>query len=279
MKTSQPNFLHTLWQYYQDNGRHAMAWRQDTSPYNILVSEVMLQQTGVDRVKPKFEQFTSQLPNWLALANAPTKEVLQLWQGLGYNRRALFLQRAAQAVVHTYNGQLPKDRSALESLPGIGQNTSGAILVYAYNQPIVFIETNIRRVLIHHFFAKQNNITDKEILPVLTSLISNIESQESKFIPQSFYWAMMDYGTHLKSQVANPNKRSAHYTVQSKFFGSSRQLRGAILQTLTSQSIASKSELTNLAISENQRADFNKIVSQLEKEGFIHQTQKGYSLR
>lgn len=276
MKKTHQDFLDNLWRYYQKNGRHTMPWRIDTQPYYIVVSEMMLQQTQVSRVEPKFEEFVRILPNWTILANAPTKEVLGLWQGLGYNRRALYLHTCANTIVHEHAGHIPKDRKTLEQLPGIGPNTSGAILVYSFNQPEVFIETNIRRVLIHHFFTDQNNVLDADILPILQSLMADIAS--TKFQPQTFYWALMDYGTYLKTQVANPNKRSKHYAVQSKFEGSNRQLRGSILRLLTTQTSASFAEISQLASSDSQLQNCSSILASLEKEGFIVNTSSGYSI-
>ena len=130
-----------------------MPWRQDTRPYYVLVSELMLQQTQVDRVIPKFLAFITQFPDEKVLAGALLADVLKQWQGLGYNRRAKFLYESAKAVVVL--GAFPDDEAGLLKLPGVGKNTAGAILAYAYNQPGLFIETNIRAVYIHHFFAPQ----------------------------------------------------------------------------------------------------------------------------
>ena len=135
--------------------------------YTILISEVMLQQTQVDRVAPKFEAFIEAFPTVQALAQAEFKTVLGYWSGLGYNRRALWLQQAAKEIVEKYAGKVPQTISELSKLKGIGHNTAAAICAYAFNQPVVFIETNIRAVFIHHFFADRADVADSELLPII----------------------------------------------------------------------------------------------------------------
>lgn len=168
----------------------------------------MLQQTQVDRVIPKYAQFLKTFPNWNALARAPQKKVLRAWQGLGYNRRALFVRRAAQTVVQKYGGALPRDFSALASLPGVGPYTAGALLAFIWNEPMVFIETNIRAVFLHHFFPQKagrlpaQKITDAELLPLIT------ETLDLKN-PRVWYWALMDYGAYLKKTLPNPRDRKS----------------------------------------------------------------------
>ena len=172
-----------------------MPWRQDTRPYYVLVSELMLQQTQVDRVIPKFEAFIKRFPSEKELAKAPLAEVLKQWQGLGYNRRAKFLHEAAKQIVEL--GEFPHDEAGLLALPGVGKNTAGAIRAYAYNQPAVFIETNVRAVYIHHFFADSDTVDDKDIRELL-------EETVDREYPRDFYWALMDYGTRLKKQGIKP---------------------------------------------------------------------------
>ncbi|MBA3678986.1 A/G-specific adenine glycosylase [Candidatus Saccharibacteria bacterium] len=276
--TSQIKFQKDLWDFYNMHGRHAMLWRQNTNSYNIVVSEIMLQQTGVERVEPKYIAFTSTLPSWHTLASSPNKQLLGLWQGLGYNRRALYLQKTAQEIVTIYNGVVPKNRTLLEKLPGIGPGTSGAIMAYAFNKPEVFIETNIRRVIIHHFFTDQTQITDSQITTTLQNIITDIQASHSPFSPRTFYWAMMDYGSYLKSQVPNPNKQSRRYSVQSQFEGSNRQLRGKVLAFLLTKPQASEKELLSLASSKQQHNNFIPILKQLQDEGFIQKHQSKFVL-
>lgn len=132
--------------WYRTNARD-LPWRRTRDPYRILVSEVMLQQTQVDRVIPKYRQFLDAFPTLAALAAASTAEVIRRWSGLGYNRRAVNLQRAAQAVIELHDGQMPSDRAQLRALPGIGPYTAGAIACFAFEQDVGFFDTNIRRVL------------------------------------------------------------------------------------------------------------------------------------
>lgn len=183
----------------------------------------MLQQTQVSRVIPKYQAFVERFPSVDALANSELGDVLRAWQGLGYNRRAKFLWQAAQAV-HDI-GAFPDIAAELVKLPGVGVNTAGAILAYAFNQPVVFVETNVRTVYIHHFFADRTDVHDKEI----RALVGQTLDREQ---PREFYWAAMDYGSHLKATVGNLNKASSHYAKQSKFHGSRRQVRGRVLRAL-----------------------------------------------
>lgn len=232
--TVQQPFLDAVWSYYHDHGRD-LPWRHAEpsglfDPYKILVSEVMLQQTQVARVITKYHEFLQAFPSVQDLASASLGDVLRLWQGLGYNRRAKFLWQAAQMVVQEFGGQFPQSQQELTRLPGVGTNTAGAICAYAYDQPVVFIETNIRTVYIHHFFADRDDVHDKELVPLVTESLQQVMA--SKQSPQEFYWALMDYGTHLKSTVGNRTRSSKHYAKQSAFVGSRRQVRGQVLRHL-----------------------------------------------
>jgi A/G-specific adenine glycosylase len=201
-----------------------MPWRQDTRPYYVLVSELMLQQTQVDRVVPKFEAFVRRFPDEEQLAGASLSDVLTYWQGLGYNRRARFLHEAVKMIINL--GAFPSGEKDLLTLPGVGKNTAGAIRAYAFNKPAVFIETNIRAVYIHHFFADSDTVDDQQITPLLEQTIDTEN-------PRHFYWALMDYGTWLKRQGIKPS-RSRHYKKQAPLKGSVREVRGRIIKTLTS---------------------------------------------
>jgi A/G-specific adenine glycosylase len=218
------NFCQTIKLFYQKN-RREFVWRQTTDPYKILVSEVMLQQTQTTRVVEKYELFLQAFPTVDALAQAPFQEVLLLWKGLGYNRRALSLQRCAQTIVAEHQGVFPSNYNDLIELPGIGPYTASAVCTFAFNRPLVFIETNIRAVFIHEFFQGREKIHDREIMPL-------IEQTVDKKNPREWYYALMDYGAQLKKRVKNPSRKSAHHAQQSKFEGSSRQVRGLILQAL-----------------------------------------------
>jgi A/G-specific adenine glycosylase len=260
-------FKKTIWAHYRREGRRALPWRHTRNPYAILVSEIMLQQTQVARVEEYYKRFIKRFPNFRSLASAKTSDVLRAWQGLGYNRRALFLKRSAEMVVKEYGGKLPADRMALESLPGIGRGTSGSLMAFAFNKPEVFIETNIRRVFIHFFFKKRKRVTDAE-------LERYIESSVDRKDPREWYWALMDYGAAMSAagvvmKDINPNRQSAHYKKQAMFAGSDRELRGKIMRSTLSQKgtkISAKALLKELAIP---RERFIRVLDGLEREGFV----------
>ncbi len=199
-----------------------MVWRESHDLYSVLVSEIMLQQTQVSRVIPKFQVFMKRFPSVQLLASAPLADVLIAWQGLGYNRRAKYLHEAAKQLVQV---DQPTTIEELIQLPGVGRNTAAAICAYVYNQPVTFIETNIRTVYIHEFFHDRTDVTDKEILAIVTRTIDTAN-------PREWYWALMDYGTHLKSHKLGSISRSSTYVKQSAFHGSLRQARGDILRRL-----------------------------------------------
>lgn len=208
--------------YYRQQGR-SFPWRKTKDPYKILVSEIMLQQTQAPRVVEKYISFLKRFPSVTKLASAKTTAVLQEWQGLGYNRRGLALKKAAEIIVKKYKGKVPKSIEALMSLPGVGPATAGDILAFAWNQPSIVIETNIRTVFIHFFFKDSSNITDSEILPLIKRTLD-------KTNPRDWYYALMDYGAYLKKIEINPSRRSKHYVSQSPFAGSNRELRSKILK-------------------------------------------------
>lgn len=235
MKSQQTNkmssaairvFRAAVWRHYKESGRHDLPWRKTRDPYRILVSEVMLQQTQVPRVREKYTEFLRAFPNVRALANAPLSDVLCVWSGLGYNRRAKYLRDAAKIITRDYGGKIPQDFSALRALPGIGPYTAAAIRAFAFNEPDVLIETNIRAALIYAFFSQATNVYDREFLWLLKELNNEQE-------PREWNWALMDWGAHIKKLHGNPSRLSKHYVRQSKFEGSLRQARGAILRSLT----------------------------------------------
>jgi len=268
-KNQIQKFQKEVWDYYGKFGRHELPWRKTTNPYRILVSEIMLQQTQVERVKNYYPKFLKAFPNWKALAASPLKDLLLMWQGMGYNRRALFLARAAQAVIKSYEGKLPRETSKLIELPGIGRATAGAVLAYAYNIPVPFIETNVRRVFIYHFFHGKNGVDDKDILPLVEQTLPRENARE-------WYWALMDYGTMLKATVPNPNRNSKHYVRQSIFEGSRRQLRAKILKSLLlgSATFTDLAQKTNIA-----ELDLKKLLAQLTAEGFINKENNIYLIK
>jgi A/G-specific adenine glycosylase len=132
--------------WFAHSGRD-LPWRHTRDPYHILVAEIMLQQTQVERVLPKYAAFLAAFPTLAHLAAAPTAEVIKQWAGLGYNRRAINLQRTARTVLAEHGGEFPRQVDALRRLPGIGPYTAGAIACFAFEQDVAFLDTNIRRVI------------------------------------------------------------------------------------------------------------------------------------
>jgi A/G-specific adenine glycosylase len=253
------SFRKFLMFFYDSHGRD-LPWRRTTDPYHILISEFMLQQTRVERVLFKYPEFLGRFPGIETLARAPRHEVLHAWQGLGYNRRALALHETARKVVDAVHGKIPLDRTVLDSFPGIGNATAGAIVVFSTNRPEIFIETNIRRVYIQLFFPDAGRVHDREIEPILGKTLM-------KKRPREFYYALMDYGSILKKGAGNPNARSASYARQSPFEGSDRQVRGIVLRHLLSGGGAREEELRGLVPVGAGRLE--RILRGLEKEGFI----------
>jgi len=235
-------FQHKIKNFYKKN-RRDLPWRRSISSYRTVVSEIMLQQTQVPRVMTKFPEFIKAFPNFKQLAQAPLRDVLKVWQGMGYNRRAKYLKEIAQIMTKKYNGKLPNTFEELQTLPGIGPNTAASITAFAYNKPVIFIETNIRSVYIHEFFPNKNDVHDKD-------LMSLIEQTLDTKHPRDWYSALMDYGTKLKLENKNPSRKSKHYTKQSKFEGSDRQIRGQILKLLT----------------EHEKLSEKKLISEINKE-------------
>ena len=220
----------TVWAFYRAKGRHDLPWRKNHDPYHVWISEIMLQQTQVPRVLEKYAQFMTLFPTVQKLAKAPLADVLKAWQGLGYNRRAKLLHLCAQEVTKKLHGVFPQDTKELRALPGIGPYTASAIQAFAFNIGTPLIETNVRTVFLHHFFPHRDAVHDNELMPL-------IEAALPKNRACDWYAALMDYGTHLKATVGNANHRSKHHTVQSKFKGSDRELRGKILRTLAEKSV------------------------------------------
>jgi A/G-specific adenine glycosylase len=263
------SFRRAVYGYYREHGRD-LPWRRTTEPYHILVSEFMLQQTQVDRVKSKYGQFLETFPDFRTLAEAPLREVLAAWQGMGYNRRAVALRETAGIVTSRYGGKLPSDPDVLATFPGIGKATASAIGAFAFNLPTVFLETNIRRVFIHFFFKEGDEIRDADIRPLVQQTL-DVKA------PRTWYYALMDYGVMLRKEGTNPNRRSAHYRKQSRFEGSNRQVRGMILRALTARRLLTAQQLASELEVGIER--INGALIQLEREGFVEKRTRGYRIR
>ncbi|MEX1112449.1 MAG: A/G-specific adenine glycosylase, partial [Candidatus Andersenbacteria bacterium] len=218
-----PVFQKIILEWYQENKRD-LPWRKTHNPYQILVSEIMLQQTQVSRVIPKYQQFLQEFPTPEVLAKAPDSKLLTVWSGLGYWRRAKFLKAAAQAITNEHNGVFPQTPEELVQLPGIGPYTAGAVACFAFNHPGAFIDTNIRRVYLHFFFPNKEEVSDTEILTIAQQAVWKKD-------PRTWHWALFDYGaSELKTKGIN--RRSKHYARQSKFTGSFRSYRTAVVKQL-----------------------------------------------
>jgi|ERR1035437_2281387 A/G-specific adenine glycosylase len=254
-------FRQIVWKYYRVHGRHDLPWRQTLDVYKVLVSEVMLQQTQVDRVIPFYKNFIKQFPSAKKLAAAPLSDVLVAWQGLGYNRRAKMLHSAAKELELRKITSIPE----LETLPGVGPYTARAVAAFTWNVDSTVIETNIRTVVIHHFFPNTEKVSDVEIEKVLTLALPKAKSRE-------WYSALMDYGAHLKRSGISHNAKSRGYAKQSKFTGSLREARGTLVRALTEKS-SSRATLVNL-LGSTRRAQMQKALDALRTEGLV-QTKKG----
>ncbi len=224
---------------------------------------MMPEQTQTYRVEPKYEQFITDFPDFASLSCAPLRDVLAVWQGLGYNRRGKALHDIAHKVMSEFHGHLPQEPAVLETLPGIGKATAASICAFAFNKPTVFIETNIRTVFIHSFFKDQQGISDKELVPLVAA---TVDTQH----PREWYYALMDYGVYLKKMVPNPSRRSKHHTQQSRFEGSDRQIRGAIIKFLTQNPYMTRTEL--IAVIQKDATRINTIIDQLCVEALIVQS-------
>ncbi len=255
-----------------------LPWRNTRDPYAIMLSEIMLQQTQVARVQKYWARFLDLFPTIDALASAETPLVLEMWQGLGYNRRALALKRCAEVCSRDYGGILPRSREELVALPGIGPATAGGILAFAYNEPGVYLETNVRTVFLHELFPDRDQVPDKEIAP-------HVERTCSLDDPRGWYYALLDYGNFLKSTLPNPSRRSKHHSRQSTFEGSRRQKRAELVRVLLAQRDVSLDDL-QAALTEFEAAHGRQepelaltcsIAEDLVKEGFFVKVGDRYS--
>lgn len=262
-------FSATVWERGRELYRD-LPWRDTHDPYAILLSEVMLQQTQVSRVMGRWEQWLDTFPTIADLASAPLPPVLELWQGMGYNRRVLNLKRCAEEVVAMHDGVVPSDKKALLGLPGIGPSTSAGVRVFAFRQPDMYLETNVRAVFIHELFPGRESVADKE----LVSLVEATCPQDARV--RAWYYALLDYGAYLKKTMPNPTRRSKHYTRQSKFEGSHRQKRAYLLRRVIDDALSTEDLARDLAQSERASGrqepsveEVRAILDELEREGFV----------
>lgn len=270
-KPSVKQFRKIIWKNHEKN-RRDLPWRRTHRPYQILVSEVMLQQTQVSRVLIKYKSFLKKFPTTKILADAPLRDVLIEWQGLGYNRRAMYLKKTAEEITNKYKGVFPKSFDELIKLPGIGQSTAGALLAFSYGAPAVFIETNIRSVFIHFFFKDDSSVSETMIREMVEKTLDHSN-------PREWYYALYDYGAMLKKStdhgIRSTHRKSSQYRKQSKFIGSNREIRSEMIKLL----LLSKKSLTSLKISQKLNVEIGKIeknLQSMQKEGLIVFESKGW---
>lgn len=255
--------------FWREHGRHDLPWRLTTDPYAVLVSEVMLQQTQVSRVLSRFERWLSLFPSIDALAASPLSAVLAEWQGLGYNRRAIALKRAAEICAEEHAGVLPATEAELRALPGVGPATAAGVMVFAHGVPAVYIETNVRAVFLHHFFADSDGVPDRALVPL-------VEAAMDREDPRSWYYALLDYGVHLKATTPNPSRRSRHHSRQSAFQGSRRQKRARLLRAVLAEPGRAADELAAATGIDVPLAE--EILGDLVAEGFLARTGEAFRI-
>jgi A/G-specific adenine glycosylase len=255
--------------------RRDLPWRRTRDPFRIWVSEVMLQQTQVSRVEKRYTEWLAEFPTADSLAAAPLEPVLRAWQGLGYNRRAVALKRAAEQVAERFDGRLPDDEAALRSLPGIGPATAAGVLAFAFDEPSLYLETNVRTVFLHELFADRDAVPDSEIAPLVSAAVE--EAVRQGVGARAWYYALLDYGSHLKRTQPNPSRRSAHHTKQSRFVGSRRQKRAWLLRAVMEEPGRESGDYARgLAVAERGEGrdapgaeEVAEILADLTTEGFL----------
>lgn len=262
-------FRRTVWRHFRTEGRHDLPWRTTEDAYRILVSEVMLQQTQVERVIPFYTAFLKKFPTVRKLADAPLSSVLQSWQGLGYNRRAKMLHEAVKVVVREHKGRMPTDIATLESLPGVGSYTARAVAAFSTNTDSIFIETNIRTAVTHHFFSGREQVADAEVIAILEQLYPKGKARE-------WYAALMDYGSYLKRSGVRVNARAKGYAKQKEFAGSAREARGQVLKSLIAGPKTARA-LTSL-LGPERKEQMEVQLAALASEGLIEKKGGKYQL-
>jgi A/G-specific adenine glycosylase len=248
--------------WYEDN-RRDLPWRRTTDPYAVLVSEIMLQQTQVARVTPRFVEWLEAWPTLESLAAAPLADVLVRWQGLGYNNRARRLRECAVAAVAAAPdgrpAELPRSLDGLRALPGIGPYTARAVLVFAHNDDLAAVDANVRRVLTHEL-GLPGDLTDTVLQAVADAVLPRGRSRD-------WHNALMDYGSLVLTSRATG---IASRTRQGAFEGSRRQKRARLLRRLLDAGPQSLSDLSAaLGRPLDETAD---LVERLRRDGLVTET-------
>lgn len=258
-------FQTNIFVWWKKNKRD-LPWRHTHDPYKIMVSEVMLQQTQVSRVLAGYREFIERYPTVKVLAKASTSDVVKIWKGMGYNRRALYLKQAARAVVDRYGGTFPKSEKELVKLPGLGTYTARAILVFAYRQNTACVDTNIRQIITHYFFDEK---------PQKPSIIQAVADQ---LLPlgKSWEWhqALMDFGA-LELNVS----RVTYHVSRKKtipFRQSNRFYRGRIIDRLREGKIREASLITEFQTTYGKSREFIlTIIAGLARDGLLARFARG----
>ena len=254
-----------------------LPWRRTRDPYIIWLSEVMLQQTQVPRVETRMPAWLDRFPTVQALAQAAPSDVLDAWQGMGYNSRAKRLQACAQQICRDHGAVMPSNYKELVALPGIGPATAAGIRAFAFDEPGVYLETNVRTVFIHELFPNEEKVDDKQLVPLVEAACPAAGEDV-----RGWYYALLDYGAYLKKIHPNPSRRSKQHTKQSKFEGSHRQKRAFVLRCVLAgpkQTRQIADELDAFELGEGRAAvhpdELASILAELQQEGMIAQGDDG----
>ena len=280
-KAQTAQFQKEILIWYTEHKRD-LPWRKTRIPYHILISEIMLQQTQVSSVIPKFESWLKKFPTVQDLATASTTEVLALWSGLGYNRRALNLKKTARIVAEKYDGTFPQTEKELLALPGIGTYTARALLCFAFDQQVAVVDTNIKKVILTQFLKYRHyeeerrsnrlrlSLHDGDCRAPLAMTDKEINKLAEKLLPhgKAYEWnqALMDYSNAMLKNEKIPIPK------QSKFVGSHRYYRGQVLKVLLEKKTVVNNELGKLIkadFSDNDQEWLEKLLEELVKEGFV----------
>lgn len=253
------SFRQIIYSFYRERGRE-FPWRKTENPYEVLVSEIMLQQTQTGRVLSKYVEFIARWPDIAALSRASLADVYEVWKGLGYNRRAKALIDIAGQVVERHGGVIPAVERELRQLPMVGQSTAAAVLAFAYEIPVVYLETNIRRALLYFFFEGCSKVQDREVFTIARSVLDSGN-------PRQWNYALTDYGVFLRAILPNTNRRSAHYARQGPFENSNRQIRGRILRRLSEHGPGSVAEIRDALAHRAGRIEH--CLEQLKHDGML----------
>ena len=248
-------FQKKVMNWWAENARD-LPWRRDPSPYNVLVSEIMLQQTQVSRVVLKFDEFMKEFPTIESLAKTNIKHLLKVWSGLGYNRRAIWLKEAAKQIVE--RGEFPQSVKELQELKGIGPYTSRSVLIFAFNKDLAAVDTNIRRILIASGFADET-MSDRQLQPIAETVLLRGRSRD-------WHNALMDYGSLV---LTSSKTNISPVTKQSCYEGSSRQVRGAVIRALTASDEIELENLMGLLDCEANETELIKIINKLVSDGMV----------